>query len=560
MKILIENNIDCNVKTGSQKTKCPQCQTGSKPHNLSDNPLTVTIEGEKVVWYCHHCEWTGGTGERESKRTMKIFKAIENNLQSDDKKIMLDYFEQRYIPEGVVEEFKLFIKDNWIGFPYFLDEKIVNIKHRSLDKRFKQEKDAESILYNYKNVKDAKEIIFVEGEIDVLSLATIGINNVTTLPNGAPKSFKGDANNKRFSALEKTPINPSKLILFVDQDEAGQALHKELVHRFGKNICWSVKTPKDCKDANDVLVKHGFKKLQECIDDATPYPVEGLYTSKNYFHKIHDLYDGNYERPLTVGEPSLDKIYKIMPSTFHVWTGVPNHGKSMFLDFCLLRLAKNYNWKFAIFSPEHSTEMHLRRLVQMQTQKSFDEGFENRMSKDELTESLAFLHRHFHFIETKDAIPKIDLILDIAKNGINKFGIDAVVIDPYNEVDATRKGNTREDEHIRNFISKCKRFARNFNTTFFVVAHPTKLAKNSQGFYDAPSAYEISGSAHWYNQSDAIVTIQRDFETNVTTLITRKIREQGLYGSIGSADFIYDTYLRTFKSSDFVSIKNHQEF
>ena len=71
----------------------------------------------------------------------------------------------------------------------------------------------------------------------------------------------------------------------------------------------------------------------------------------------------------------LDDIYKIMTGTFHTITGIPNHGKSIFLDQILLSLAVKENWRFAIFSPEHSTSMHIRRLVQMHLQKNFDEGF-----------------------------------------------------------------------------------------------------------------------------------------------------------------------------------------
>ena len=53
-----------------------------------------------------------------------------------------------------------------------------------------------------------------------------------------------------------------------------------------------------------------------------------------------------------------------------------------------------------------------------------------------------------------------------------------------------------------------------------------------------PTAYDVSGSAHWHNQSDAVLTIYRDFEDNTTNVITRKIREQDLYGKIGEAKLL----------------------
>ena len=182
----------------------------------------------------------------------------------------------------------------------------------------------------------------------------------------------------------------------------------------------------------------------------------------------------------------------------------------------------------------------------MYCQKAFDEGFGNRMSRTELIEAMGFIDKHFYFIESKDAVPEIDLIIDIAKSSVYKHGVNGIVIDPYNEVSAKREGNQREDEHIRDFISSCKRFARNYEVTMWVVAHPTKLPKSQDGSYLPPSAYDISGAAHWHNQSDAVLTIHRDFDDNSTSVITRKIREQDLYGKIGQVKFFYDMDKRIF--------------
>ena len=120
----------------------------------------------------------------------------------------------------------------------------------------------------------------------------------------------------------------------------------------------------------------------------------------------------------------------------------------------LLSISKQHGWKYAVFSPEHSTQMHLRRLVQMQTNKSFDEDFANRMTREELQKSLDWLNEYFYFIETKDTVPDIDYILDIAKSSVRKYGVNGIVIDPYNEVSAKRSGNARTNK------SKTSKFIR----------------------------------------------------------------------------------------------------
>ncbi len=92
----------------------------------------------------------------------------------------------------------------------------------------------------------------------------------------------------------------------------------------------------------------------------------------------------------------------------------------------------------------------------------------------------------------------------------------------------------------------CKRFTRIYEVVCWVIAHPTKLPKTNDGSYLPPTAYDISGAAHWHNQADAVLTVHRDFDDNSTNVITRKIREQDLYGKIGEAKFKYDTDQRCF--------------
>jgi twinkle protein len=531
---------------GTQKVKCPQCQP---PHNMSDNPLSVTINEEGTVWFCHHCDWKGSyfvNNDRMYIPKQKIYVKPDAPVINKNQD-MYDYFSKRGISKETVDDFEIFEEKGWYGFQYFnTDGELENIKYRNKQKNFRQSQGAKQILYNYKKVAKENTVVFVEGEMDVLSIAETGYK-ATSLANGAGKVAKFNPKDSRFKALENCPLLARKIIIFTDNDVAGKALHKELLHRFGKDICWFVRVPDNCKDANDILVKLGKAKLQQVLDEAEPYPIDGLYRANDYYTQVQDLYDGNYEKPIEIGMKGLDDIYKIMTGTFHVITGIPNHGKSIFLDQILLKLAENFDWKFAMFSPEHSTSMHIRRLTQMYINKNFDDGFHNRMTKEELNQSLKFIHDHFYFIETRDSVPNIENILEIAKSSVYKYGINGLIIDPYNEVDAKRTGNAREDEHIRDFISLCKRFSRIYQIVTWCVAHPTKLPKSNEGVYLPPTAYDISGAAHWHNQADAVLTVHRDFEDNTTSVITRKIREQDLYGKIGEAKFVYDFNTRDFQ-------------
>jgi|TARA_R100000084_G_scaffold104648_2_gene61422 twinkle protein len=549
------NEIDPRIKLknyniGTQKVHCPECQP---PHKLSDYPLSVTIEADGIVFLCHHCGYTGGTKNGSSNfvtRKEKVYQlpsVKETDMLRPD--TLFSYFAERGISKETVQKKKIYVSDKtWIAFPYHdQDGSMVNIKYRTRSKKFKQEPNAKRTLYNYDLAHDADTIIFVEGEMDVLTLIECGFDNVVSLPDGAPQEAKFNEKDARFAALANCPLNATKVIIFTDNDTAGQSLHAELVHRFGKDKCWFVDYPSGCKDANEIFLQHGGGRIQTIIDNANPYPVDGVYSANQFYGSVLDLYNGNYTKPVEIGYPELDEIYKVLKGTFHVVTGIPNHGKSSFLDQVLTKMAEDHKWRFCIFSPEHSTSMHLRRLVQIRTRKAFDEGLSNRMSKDELQDALAWVNEHFYFIETKDSVPDIDYILDKAKSAVLKYGCDGLIIDPYNEVSAVRKGNQREDEHVRDFISKCKRFSRVHDVVTWVVAHPTKLPKENNGQYSAPTAYDISGASHWSNQSDVILAVHRDFDNKSIEVITRKVREQGLYGQIGKCTFLYNYKTRHFE-------------
>ena len=562
---------------GEHRILCPNCS--NHRHKKHDNCLAVTVKDESILWFCHHCEWQGGAKDNDFITTYNpklkrdwqkgIFPPTptpvvpiisnENHQLSEGSKFWLG---KRAISLETAKAFKLFTKDSKLCFPYYLDEKLVNVKSRTKDKKFLQEKGATKCLYNIdmlqNNWKETgkKSVIFAEGEMDVLALYEAGFKNVVSLPDGAPQTAKFKSDDKRFMAFEhsKWIFEADEVIVATDADENGKALRLEIIHRFGKDICKVVNFPNmdgiQCKDANECLMHDGITVLQECIQYAEEFPVEGLHGVKEYHDSVQNIYDGNEQRAFSTGFKELDKIYKIMPSTFNLITGIPNHGKSNFLDQILLNLAENENWNFAVFSPEHSTPNHIRRLLEKRCRKPFDLGFNARISQSELNSGIEFLDEHFKFIENTEEIPNIEFILSKAKLAKRRFGINGLVIDPFNQISPDRDYAKREDEHIRDIIAKCQQFARNHEIVVWMVAHPHKLHRNDSGMIPPPDLYQVSGSAHWANMADVGLVVHRDFENDTTRIITRKIREQGVYGHIGQKFFKFDNTTKVYTEID----------
>ena len=566
---------------GDHKTTCPKCSHNRK--NKKDPCLSVTIKDDGgAVWKCHNCEWTGGFSNSDRQTPSPIRKkppvrlvepaTVEINAE------VRAWLSRRGISQETAEHFGIYRTEKSFGnkpegcivFPYRVDGELVNNKYRTKDKRFRQEGGATRSLFNIDAVRKYwqetgdRTVIFVEGEMDVLSMWEAGFDNVVTLPDGAPQEAKYDEDDKRFKALQSHEwLNDAdRVILAVDGDNAGQALQLELIHRFGKDRCWTIEFPSiadiPCKDANDILMmSDGVELLREVIANAKPFPVEGLFTAKDYHREVFNIYEGKVQKPLSTGFTELDKIYQVMPSTFCVVTGVPNHGKSNFIDQLAVNMARNHDWKFAVFSPEHSTPNHLRRLAEKVVRKPFDVGPSERMSADDLVSAMQFLDDRFFFIESEDNVPSIDWLLAKARAACLNYGVKGIIIDPYNEIDASRSDNKREDEHIRDLISSCKQFCRRHEVAMWMVAHPAKMQRNQEGVIPVPTLYDVSGSAHWNNMADVGLVVYRDFETDHTQVITRKIREQGLYGEIGQCFFRYNTSARVYEQQAQYPVASH---
>tara|TARA_R100000908_G_scaffold18099_2_gene6957 strand:+ start:5509 stop:7251 length:1743 start_codon:yes stop_codon:yes gene_type:complete len=560
---LRENGIELRTTTpGNYKTYCPNCRYTRKSRNKLDKPLSVTIDNDGgAVWLCHNCEHAGNIPS--SQRTQEIKVTYKKPRVPDALKVtsqMDSFFADRKISKDTTEAFRIFTAmknygngpEETVAFPYHLDGEVVNVKYRSHSKQFQQEANAQRTLFNIDAV-EGDSIIFVEGEMDVLACWEAGIKNAVSLPDGAPKEAKYREDDKRFAALaECDKLEKMKSVyIAVDMDEAGQALAAELAHRFGKDKCLKVQWPSlndvQCKDANECLVDHGAVVLRECLDNATHYPIDGVYRANDYITDVWDLYAGKQVKPFSTGFEQLDTIYRLLPATFHVVTGIPNHGKSNFIDQLLINTAKLHNWKFALFSPEHSSTYHIRRLAEIYTEKPFDMGPSERMTPEDLQGAVSFIDEHFKFIESKDRVPTIDWLLEKARAACIRHGINGVVIDPYNEISANRSAGKREDEHIRDLISACKAFCRNQGIIMWVVAHPAKMMRKDDGSYPVPGMYDISGAAHWNNMADVGLVVHRLFDEGKTVVCTKKVREQGYYGNLGEAVFEYDTNRKCYR-------------
>ena len=563
LETFAEYGIDLpNTASGEHDTTCPECSPGRK--KKSDRCLSVNAD--EGTWFCHHCGWSGAlkqekpdTPRRSKPKAYTRPKAAPTtDLAPEALKWMTN---DRRIPEPVIRRNKVASGTVWmpqlekevsvIQFPYYRDGELINIKHRDGRKNFRMEKGAERILWGLDDI-DPECTVIVEGEIDKLACEAAGWQACVSVPDGAPSP-----NTKNYSAkFDFLDADEDKLrsvkrwILAVDGDEPGERLKDELSRRFGREKCLTVEWPEGCKDANDVLIKHGGEDLAEVLSEAQPYPIEGAFTVMDVRDRVLRLYEHGWEKGVSTGWPQLDHYYTVRPGEFTVVTGIPNSGKSNWIDALTVNLAAHHGWRIAVFSPENQPlEDHMARIIEKWSGMPFHDGPNQRMDRGGLDSAMVWAHRHFTWIlPDDDADWTIDVVLDRARQLVYRQGIRGLVIDPWNELEHMCPRDMTETQYISMSLKRIRQFGRRHGVHIWVVVHPQKLHKDKSGNYPVPTLYDCAGSAHWRNKADNGIAIWRDFGAADKTveIHVQKIRFRQI-GKLGMARLTYQPVTESYQ-------------
>jgi twinkle protein len=541
-KSFSDYDINLDGRTGEEvKVPCPKCS----PMRKKKSYPCLNVNTMKGVWHCWHCGWAGGLIQGEySKPTVankKIFvKPSFRPAPLSGKS--LEFFRDRGITNDVLMRNHISIESVWmpqieeevnaIAFPYYRNGEVVNVKYRDGKKNFRQIGGAEKVFYKLDDIADVT--IITEGEMDCLSLEVAGFTNTISVPDGAPAVSAKNYETK-FEYLDDPKLATVKtFILAVDADEPGKKLEEELARRLGRERCKHVTYPEGCKDANEVLIKHGADILRQVIETAQVYPVEGVFSVHDIEDGLEAIFNGGLPQGSPTGWSNVDELYKPSAGQWTLVTGIPSMGKSEWLDAMAINLAEQSGWVFGVCSPENQPiDWHVAKLMEKRLQKRIKKG---AVTQDEFEMAKYWMGQHFHFIMPEK--PTLDDVLDKAKELVRRYGMKGLIIDPYNELDHTqRKDNISETEYVSVFLTNLRKFAREQSVHIWLVAHPAKLMRDNAGIYPVPDGYSVSGSAHFYNKADNIIAVHRDLTMQgaSTQVHVQKIRSRWL-GKRGVAD------------------------
>jgi len=537
----IEQYNQYGIKDMAKSSTCPKCSHTRK--KKTDKCLSVFWDTGLAK--CNHCGELLQLHTYKKKEQEIIYVKPEwNRTELTDKAVK--WFEARGISQLTLNRLRVSGGNEWmpqtnkeeytIQFNYFLDDELINTKYRDGRKNFKLFKGAEKIFYNLDSIRTEKECIIVEGEIDVLSFVEAGVDNVISVPNGF--NLQGNVNLDYLDHYLEYFDNKEKIYLALDNDEAGLKGRAEFLRRLGSDRCYLVDF-KDCKDANEYLIKHGKAELKGCIVKAELTPLENVKQLSDYSKELDSFWINGLPKGMLTGMSGFDEIYSAELSQYTLITGVPQSGKSEFLDHIIIKYNLDSGNKVGFVSLENEPFIfHYDKIAQKLYGRKPEAKDIGTKALEEVKNYISNNFFHVHFEKRYYLEEVLDKFRELAK----RKGCRIFVIDPYNKV-KLKDNISNVNDFTNEYHTQLDAFVKETNSHLFLVAHPNKTeqAEGSESTFKIPNAYNIKGGGEHFDMSYNVIGVNRIYEQKIVQIKTLKVKFKHLGEQQRNVFYSYNT-------------------
>lgn len=368
--------------------------------------------------------------------------------------------------------------------------------------------------------------ISVSGNCDTLATAEAGIENSVSVPTGS-KGFTWIPYCWDFVHKFET------IIVFGDCEKGHITLLDDIQTRFHRLNIKHVRMDdyRDCKDANEILLKYGKEQIVKCIENAESLPINNVMDLADVVPR--DL--NNVERCET-GIKDLDfKLFGGLPfGGLTIITGKEGQGKSTFASQIICRALKGGHKAF-IYSGEMSADS-VQRVIDYQIAGAkytfaYQKNQYSQVQYNISTTNINLIHEWYRervFIYQEDSSFKTrEKLTTVIERVITKYGVRVILIDNLMTAIAL-EGISGADKYERQSIlaRELADIAKSNNVLILLVAHKRKNSANDDDFNNND---DIAGSSDLANYASFILGYGRhkDIADSERLLTLTKNRESG---------------------------------
>jgi len=227
-------------------------------------------------------------------------------------------------------------------------------------------------------------------------------------------------------------------------------------------------------------------------------------------------------------------------------TGIPTHGKTEFLDQCIVDLARLHQEESYIVgfeqTPEEQSIKQARRMIGKDIRSKSWQAIDN--NKDVLSKNIDFISKHITHYNIKNGSNVVNILKAAAewiKRRTEQGGNPRyLVIDPFNMLSI--KGRFSSHEKVEEILRTLTQFSHQMGVMVILVAHPFKMRKDeATGEYQIPDFYSVKGSSAFYEMSYHGLVVYRKPDSVLVRVL--KVKQNNL-GDIGA-----DCYFRYNKNN-----------
>lgn len=415
-----------------------------------------------------------------------------------------------------------------IAYCNYLDGKIINVKFRSVvlnpitgewSKDFAQESPTKPCApYGIDSINpirpDAgpiRQLIITEGEKDRLTLMSCGFPYVLSIANGAQTNIA-----ESHEAFEEWIAQVEEIVICGDTDRPGRTMVKALLNAYTARAK-VVHLSGNRKDISDVYADFGASEVRRIIQEAEDVAAQDIYDLHQHEPDILEVMMGIYDKGYDVGMGmKTDRIFHpTSDGGLIILTGIPNSGKTDFLNCMMAHLMFQRQKRIAFFSFEKPIKAkHVREIARValgvEDTASMDHTMKESEAREVNSQIINYMTEHMVDFDTKTRLPDSDYIIAMAERDMRKHGLDFLVIDPYVFIDMTEGGSrATETEKVRLMLTKLQAWSRTRHVWTIVVAHPRIQYKDGHESFPPLDIYSIACSAQWANLADFLFTVRR---------------------------------------------------